>query len=138
MNNHIRIGLLPLLKICFLAQYWKLTKHKTLVNKSGRWQHSKIKWSIPNCEGQIMETSSGKTLVLSDGSTANGTLVRLEESGNKQHWVRSRETKDGWFMIIDSISKRVLTATSETSTTITGTLFTSYSSFNSCFQFIIF
>ena len=78
-----------------------------------------------------METSSGKTLVLSDGSTANGTLVRLEESGNKQHWVRSRETKDGWFMIIDSISKRVLTAASETTTTITGTLFISYSSFNS-------
>ena len=85
-----------------------------------------------------MDISSGKTLVLSDDSTANETLVRLEETDNEQHWVRSRETKDGWFMIIDSISKRVLTATSETSTTITGTLFTSYSSFNSCFQFIIF
>ena len=78
-----------------------------------------------------METSSGKTLVLSDESTTNETLVRLEKTDNEQHWVRGRETKDGWFLIIDSISKRVLTAANETTTTITGTLFTSYSSFNS-------
>ena len=70
-----------------------------------------------------METSSGKTLVLSDESTTNEILVRLEKTDNEQHWVRSRETKDGWFLIINSISKRVLTAASETTTTITGIWF---------------
>ena len=85
-----------------------------------------------------METSSGKTLVLSDDSTANETLVRLEETDNEQHWVRSRETKDGWFLIINSISKRVLTAASETTTTITGSLLILPLTVCSCFQFIIF
>ena len=78
---------------------------------------------MPTCAGQVQikDISSGKTLVLSDDSTTNGTLVRLEVSDNEQLWVKSSETKDGWFLIIHSITKRVLTAASESITTITGT-----------------
>ena len=92
---------------------------------------------MPNCagQGQIMDISSGKTLVLSDE-----TLVILEVSDDEQLWVRSSETKDGWFMIVNSNSKRVLTRASETLTTITGTLITSLASFNGSyiFEFIMF
>ena len=92
---------------------------------------------MPNCagQGQIMDISSGKTLVLSDE-----TLVILEVSDDEQLWVRSSETKDGWFLIVNSNSKRVLTRASETLTTITGTLITSLASFNGSyiFEFIMF
>ena len=82
-----------------------------------------------------MDISSGKTLVLSDE-----TLVILEVSDDEQLWVRSSETKDGWFLIVNSNSKRVLTRASETLTTITGTLITSLASFNGSyiFEFIMF
>ena len=72
-----------------------------------------------------MDLSSGKLLCPVNDSATNNALVKLEESEdglikNGQKWLVGRKNKDGWFLITNFISKRVLTAISETATAITG------------------
>ena len=84
-----------------------------------------------NEEGKIMDSSSGRVLCLVDDCgffSPNETMVTLHESfdgliTDGQKWVRERETSDGWFLITHSVSKRVLTAMSQTTTSITGTYY---------------
>ena len=59
----------------FSAQYWKLSKGGNLVNKSGKWQYSSIKWSIPkeHDEGKIMDISSFRVL-----GKSNETFVEFK------------------------------------------------------------
>ena len=79
-----------------------------------------------NNEGKLMDLSSGKLLCPVNDSATNNALVNLEKSKdglikNGQKWLVGKKNKDGWFLITNCISKRVLTATSAISTTITGT-----------------
>ena len=100
---------------------------KTLVNKSGKWQYSTIPLSLPeeNTEGKIMDLVSGKLLSPLNDSIINNTLVLFEDSEDGlitdgQKWLIGEEDQDGWFLITNCLSNRVLTATSETETNITG------------------
>ena len=104
------------------AQYWKVSRTKNLVNKSGKWQFSSLKWSLPEeeCEGPIF-TSSGKVLSIID----QDSLVELVDNddgllSNGQKWMRAKQNKEGWFMLISSSSNKALTALSATTTTISG------------------
>ena len=113
-----------LARVLLLAQYWKLSKNGTLVNKSGKWQHSSIKWSMPrmNEEGKIMDSSSGRVLGLVDDFgfiLPNETMVTLDERFDGL-------LTDGWFLIRHSVSNKVLTAMSQTTTSITGTQYVHY------------
>ena len=111
-------------KVCLFspAQYWKVSRTSNLVNKSGKWQFSSLKWSLPEeeCEGPIF-TSSGKVLSIID----QDSLVELVDNddgllSNGQKWMRAKQNKEGWFMLINSSSNKALTASSATTTAITG------------------
>ena len=84
------------------AQYWKVSKTSNLVNKSGKWQFSSLKWSLPeeNCEGPITDNASGKILDIVDQESLV-ELVDIEDASllsNGQKWIKAKQNKDGWFM----------------------------------------
>ena len=114
-------------KITLLGQYWKFSKGGNLVNKSGKWQYASIKWAIPeeNSEGRITDLSSGKSLGLIDDSAAKDSLVILEEKSDGeivagQKWLRGKVNPEGWFMLINPTSNKVMTVESKTTTTLKG------------------
>ena len=106
------------------AQYWKVSKTSNLVNKSGKWQFSSLKWSLPeeNIEGPITDNASGKILdVVNQESLVE--LVDIEDASllsNGQKWIKAKQNKDGWFMLINPSSNKVLTALTATTTSISG------------------
>ena len=106
------------------AQYWKVSKTCNLVNKSGKWQFSSLKWSLPeeNCEGPITDNASGKILdIVNQESLVE--LVVIEDASllsNGQKWIKAKQNKDGWFMLINPSSNKVLTALTATTTSISG------------------
>ena len=100
-----------------------MSRTSNLVNKSGKWQFSSLKWSLPEeeCEGPIMDRASGKVLGIID----QDSLVELvvNDDGllrNEQKWVRAKQNKEGWCMLINFSSNKALTASSATTTAITG------------------
>jgi hypothetical protein len=106
------------------AQYWKVSKTNNLVNKSGKWQFSSLKWSLPeeNCEGPITDNASGKVLDIVDQESLV-ELVEIEDASllsNGQKWIKAKQNKDGWFMLINPSSNKVLTALTATATSISG------------------
>ena len=106
------------------AQYWKVSKTSNLVNKSGKWQFSSLKWSLPeeNCEGLITDNASGKILDVVDQESLV-ELVDIEDASllsNGQTWIKAKQNKDGWFMLINPSSNKVLTALTSTTTSISG------------------
>ena len=105
------------------AQYWKVSRTSNLVNKSGKWQFSSLKLSLPeeNFEGPITDNASGKILHVNQESLVE--LVDIEDaslSSNGQKWIKAKQNKDGWFMLINPSSNKVLTALSSTTTSISG------------------
>ena len=105
------------------AQYWKVSKTCNLVNKSGKWQFSSLKWSLPEeeCEGPITDKASGKVLGIIDQDSLVECVVNDDSIlSNEQKWVRAKQNKEGWFMLINSSSNKALTASSATTTVITG------------------
>ena len=112
------------------AQYWKVSKTSNLVNKSGKWQFSSLKWSLPeeNCEGPITDNASGKILDIVDQESLVD-LVDIEDASllsNGQKWIKAKQNKDGWFMLINPSSNKVLTALTATTTSISGFYNNSY------------
>ena len=106
------------------AQYWKVSITSNLVNKSGKWQFSSLKWSLPeeNCEGLITDNASGKILDVVDQESLV-ELVGIENASllsNGQKWIKAKQNKDGWFMLINPSSNKVLTALTATATSISG------------------
>ena len=100
-----------------------MSRTSNLVNKSGKWQFSSLKWSLPeeNCEGPIKDKASGKVLGIIDQDSLVELVVNDDGLlSNKQKWVRVKQNKDGWFMLINSSSNKALTASSATTTAITG------------------
>ena len=101
-----------------------MSKTNNLVNKSGKWQFSSLKWSLPeeNCEGPITDNASGKILdIVNQESLVE--LVDIEDTSlltNGQKWIKAKQNKDGWFMLINPSSNKVLTALTATTTSITG------------------
>ena len=113
-------------KVCLFspAQYWKVSRTSNLVNKSGKWQFSSLKWSLPeeNCEGPITDNASGKILDIVDQESLV-ELVGIEDASllsNGQKWIKAKQNKDGWFMLINPSSNKVLTALTATTTSISG------------------
>ena len=105
------------------AQYWKVSRTSNLVNKSGKWQFSSLKWSLPEeeCEGPITDKASGKVLGIIDQDSLVECVVNDDGILNNEHkWVRVKQNKEGWFMLINSSSNKALTASSATTTVITG------------------
>ena len=105
------------------AQYWKVSRTSNLVNKSGKWQFSSLKWSLPEeeCEGPITDKASGKVLGIIDQDSLVECVVNDDSIlSNEQKWVRAKQNKEGWFMLINSSSNKALTASSATTTVITG------------------
>ena len=101
-----------------------MSKTSNLVNKSGKWQFSSLKWSLPeeNCEGLITDNASGKILDVVDQESLV-ELVGIENASllsNGQKWIKAKQNKDGWFMLINPSSNKVLTALTATTTSITG------------------
>ena len=115
------------------AQYWKVSRTSNLVNKSGKWQFSSLKWTLPEeeCKGPITDKASGKVLGIID----QDSLVELvlNDDGllsSEQTWVRAKQNKEGWFMLINSSSNKALTALSATTTAITGFFSINHTSLN--------
>ena len=105
------------------AQYWRVSKTSILVNKSGKWQFSSLKWSLPEeeCEGPITDIASGKVLSIIDQDSLVELVVNDDGLlSNEQKWVRTKQNKEGWCMLINSSSNKALTASSATTTAITG------------------
>ena len=105
------------------AQYWNVSRTCNLVNKSGKWQFSSLKWSLPEeeCEGPITDKASGKVLGIIDQDSLVECVVNDDSIlSNEQKWVRAKQNKEGWFMLINSSSNKALTASSATTTAITG------------------
>ena len=105
------------------AQYWKLSKSNTLVNKDQKWQFSKVKWTLPaeNDVSVIKDTSSGKVLgLLNEGFNVSVELEDTKsESNDSQMWLRGPSI-NGWFRMINCSSRQVLTAEGTSKTIITG------------------
>ena len=124
------------------AQYWKVSKTSNLVNKSGKWQFSSLKWSLPeeNCEGPITDNASGKILdIINQESLVE--LVEVEDAfllSNGQKWIKAKQNKDGWFMLINPSCNKVLTALSATTTSISGFYKKIYNFFTCFSQFDYF
>ena len=107
-----------------------MSKTSNLVNKSGKWQFSSLKWSLPeeNCEGSITDNASGKILVVVDQESLV-ELVDIEDAfllSNGQKWIKTKQNKDGWFKLINPSSNKVLTALTATTTSISGFYNNSY------------
>ena len=89
------------------------------MNKSGKWQYSNIKWSLPeeNNDGEILDSSSGMVLAQSMEG-----LVGLKDfdEGFGQKWTVGKKNKDGWFVITNIDSNQVLTADGIETTKVTG------------------
>ena len=131
INPSMIILLFYIQKDIFLspAQYWKVSKTSNLVNKSGKWQFSSLKWSLPEeeCEGPITDKASGKVLGIIDQNSLVELVVNDDGLlSNNQKWVRAKQNKEGWFMLINSSSNKALTALSATTTAISGFYNTSY------------
>ena len=101
-----------------------MSKTSNLVNKSGKWQFSSLKWSLPeeDCEGPITDKASGKVLSIIDQDSLVELVVNNEDGllSNEQKWMRAKQNKEGWFMLINSSTNKALTASSATTTAITG------------------
>ena len=106
------------------AQYWKVSRTCNLVNKSGKWQFSSLKWSLPeeDCEIPITDKASGKVLSIIDQDSLVELVVNNDDGllSNEQKWMRAKQNKEGWFMLINSSTNKALTASSATTTAITG------------------
>ena len=107
-----------------------MSKTSNLVNKSGKWQFSSLKWSLPeeNCDGPITDNASGKILDIVDRESLV-ELVDIEDASllsNGQKWIKAKQNKDGWFMLINPSSNKVLTALTATTTSISGFYNNSY------------
>ena len=92
------------------------------MNKSGKWQYSKIKWSLPeeNNEGEILDSSSGMVLAQS----IEGLVVLKDfDEGFGQKWTVGKKNKDGWFVITNIDSNQVLTADGIETTKVAGLRF---------------
>ena len=89
------------------------------MNKSGKWQYSNIKWSLPeeNNEGKILDSSSG--MVLSQSVQGLVELKDLDDNFG-QKWTIGKKNKDGWFVITNIDSNQVLTADGIETTKVTG------------------
>ena len=110
-----------------------MSKTSNLVNKSGKWQFSSLKWSLPEekCEGPITENVSAKVLGIIDQDSLVELVVNDDGLlSNEQKWVRAKQNKEGWFILINSSSNKALTALSATTTAISG-----FYNKSSCFIF---
>ena len=82
-----------------------------------------MKWSLPEerFEGPITDNASGKVLCIIDQDSLVELVVNNDGLLNNEHkWVRAKQNKEGWFMLISSSSNKALTALSATTTTISG------------------
>ena len=69
--------------------------------------------------GTIRE-ASGQILGVDDNAT--GTFVSLMANNDKQKWLRQTHTSDKYFTLQHSTSKRFLTSSSPTLTTVTSNI----------------
>ena len=72
-----------------------------------------------------MDIASNKILSTVECSISDEGLVEIidTEDGllhNDQKWLKGKQNKDGWFMLVNSSSNKVLTATSTTTTIVSG------------------
>ena len=114
----------------FLGQQWNHLKHsKQLVNKNiGReWKYGKKKWIIADegTEGTIEDQDSGYVLGLVENSNTNaGTMVILQEKNastiGTQTWLRTKANSEGFFLITNPATGKVLTALNKDNITIRG------------------
>ena len=93
------------------------------MNKDGKWQFSKVKWTLPaeNEVSLIKDTSSGK--VLGPTNEEVNTSVELNDAksefNDSKKWLRGPSI-NGWFRLKNCSSRQVLTAEGTTKTLMKG------------------
>ena len=99
-----------------------------LKNKGGVWQFNETTWTMPveGSEGNIGNKDANEVLGLRKVIVKSGAKVEMQ-SRNKtisdvQQWLIGKMNEDGWFTIVNSKSKLVLTAQTSAITAVTGKL----------------
>ena len=96
-----------------------------MVSKNGEWEFSNESWATALSKENWLEgheiflkTSSGKILDLTNSRDKVG-LLNLQDCGSWKKWLIVEAHEEGWFKLKKPNSGRVLTATTNSSTSIT-------------------
>ena len=86
-----------------------------LENKGGLWQFNDTVWTMPveGAEGNIENESLKKVLGIQSTTVMSGTAVKMQlrnkTIASGQKWLIGKKDGNGWFSIIHTKSKLILT-----------------------------
>ena len=106
----------------FLGKLWKKSDG-ALINKSNLWE-SQDKWKFIKCEDQTFYIKNRRNQGVLTPTENDDSVIEAELKSNdaNQLWQRGEENEDGYFEIINTLSKKKLAAMSAVKLEVKGTI----------------